>query len=342
LTSVQYTNPGTASAKFFICDLLNYPIACAALHTCLCVTMHVLNAMPPYNLFGLEAQDYRTAKVAVLPVPYDSTASFRPGSRGGPHAIIEASRNIELYNEEFGSDISKIGIYTLEELAPDFGSPEGMVNRIEKEVDVLLNDSKLPLMLGGEHTITIGALKSFSKALGKQGFTVLHMDAHSDSRSEFMGAKMCHACVMARARELCDSTVSAGVRSIDEQSMESYGKGIIFMKDIREAGIKGTIDRIIKASKEKVYLTVDLDVLDPSEMPSTGTPEPDGLHFRELVDIIKGVAARKEIIGMDFVELMPIPGLEAPNYLAAKLIYLSIGSVFSLSGNGESGSGRRR
>ncbi len=291
--------------------------------------MHVLNAMPPYNLFGLEEQDYENARIAVLPIPYDSTASFKSGAREGPHAIIAASRNIELYSEEFGKDISKLGIYTLEELAPDFGSPEGMVNRIEKEINILVEDSKFPIILGGEHTVSIGAIRSFSNKMGKNSFTVLHFDAHSDSRSEFMGARMCHACVTARARELCGSVISIGVRSIDEESMKNYGKDIIFMSDIREQGVKKAIERAIKASRGKVYVSVDLDVLDPSEMPSTGTPEPDGLHFRELVEMVKEIARAKEVIGMDFVELMPIAGLEAPNYLTAKLIYLSIGSVFS-------------
>ncbi|MGC8478953.1 MAG: agmatinase [Candidatus Micrarchaeia archaeon] len=290
--------------------------------------MHVLNAMPPYNMFGLEEQDYESAKIAVLPVPYDSTASFKSGSREGPRAIVEASRNIELYSEEFGEDISKLGIYTLEELAPDFGSPEGMVNRISKEIDILLEDSKFPIMLGGEHTISIGAVKILSNKFGKDSFSVVHFDAHSDSRNEFMGAKVCHACVMARIRELCSSAISIGVRSIDKESMENYGKDIIFMSDIRAQGVKKVLERVIKSSREKVYISVDLDVLDPSEMPSTGTPEPDGLRFRELADMIKEIAKSKEIIGMDFVELMPIAGLEAPNYLAAKLIYLSIGSAF--------------
>ncbi|MEM3227704.1 MAG: agmatinase [Candidatus Micrarchaeaceae archaeon] len=293
--------------------------------------MHILNSMPPYNLFGLEEQDYKSARVAVLPVPYDSTTSFGGGARGGPHAIIEASRFIEPYSEELGGEISPNWIYTLEELAPDFGSPEGMVGRIEKEVDVLLNDSKMPVMLGGEHTITIGALRSFSKQRGKEGFTVLHFDAHADSRDEFMGARVCHACVMARARELCGSVMSVGVRSIDRESAERYGKDIIFMKDIRELGIDGAMGRILKEAKSNVYLTVDFDVLDPSEMPSTGTPEPDGLHFRELAEMAKEIAASRKVIGMDFVELSPIPGFIAPNYAAAKLIYLFLGAALGSS-----------
>ena len=169
--------------------------------------MKILNSMPEYNLFGLEQQDYDTAKVVVLPVPYDSTSTYKVGSREGPRAIIEASRHMELYNEELDEVTSdKAGIFTLEELAPDFNSPEGMVNRIAKEVSLILDDKKMPILLGGEHTIAVGAVKAFAKQ--RKDFTVLHFDAHADSRDEFFSTKYCHACVMARIREMCSSCYS--------------------------------------------------------------------------------------------------------------------------------------
>ncbi len=290
--------------------------------------MHVLNQTPPYNLFGIEDQDYDTSKVAVLPVPYDSTVSYRSGARDGPHAIIEASRGMELYSEELGVDVSKIGIFTLEELAPDFSSPEGMVNRIKKEVDVLIGDSKFPVLIGGEHTVSLGAIKSIAE--NEKDLSVLHFDAHSDSRDEFMGAKVCHATVMARAREIAKKCFSVGVRSTDEKSAKEYEKDMLFMKDMRGMGVKDLAGIISKNTGKNVYLTVDLDVLDPSEMPSVGTPEPDGMRFRELAGVIGELAREKRFMGMDFTELAPIPGMIAPNYLAAKLIYLAIGSVFAI------------
>src|SRR5271155_2540957 len=119
--------------------------------------MKILNSTAPYNLFGLKEQDYDNAKVVAVPVPYDSTTTYRSGTRDGPHALIEASRNIELYNEELDTDISKIGIYTTEEIAPDFSSPENMVKRIESEITPILDDKKIPILIGGEHTISIGA-----------------------------------------------------------------------------------------------------------------------------------------------------------------------------------------
>ncbi len=290
--------------------------------------MHVLNQTPPYNLFGIEEQDYDTAKVAVLPVPYDSTVSYRSGTRDGPRAIIEASRGMELYSEELDRDVSKIGIFTLEELAPDFSSPEGMVNRIKKEVDVLLRDSKFPILIGGEHTISLGAIKSIAE--NEKDFSVLHFDAHSDSRDEFMGAKVCHATVMARAREIVNKCFSVGVRSTDEKSAKDYEKDILFMKDMRGLGVNELAEIISKNTGKNIYLTVDLDVLDPSEMPSVGTPEPDGMRFRELAEVIGKLAKEKRFVGMDFTELSPIPGMIAPNYLVAKLIYLAIGSIFPI------------
>ncbi len=287
--------------------------------------MKILNSLPPYDLFGLENGKYEEAKIVVLPVPYDSTCSYKAGSREGPHEIINASRNIELYNDELNFDISNIGIYTLDELAPDFNSPKGMVNRIEKEVDLILSDSKIPLMIGGEHTISIGAVNSFAKI--DKDFTYLHFDAHSDSRDEYSGTKYSHACVIARVNELVD-TYSIGIRSIEEQGMKN-SKNILFMKDIHNMTTEQISDSIIKNSKERIYLSIDFDVLDPSQMPSTGTPEPDGFSFYELKEILKKVLTKKQVIGMDFVELNPIPGIIYPNFLAAKLIYFAIGFSFN-------------
>jgi agmatinase len=289
--------------------------------------MAVLNSNAPYNLFGLEEQDYKKAKVIVLPVPYDSTSTYKVGSREGPHAIIEASRPMELYSEEYDRNISKIGIYTLEELAPDFDSPKKMVDRIAKETALILDDSKMPLLLGGEHTIAVGAVKAMSEKFGD--FSVLHFDAHADSRDEFHGTKYCHACIMARIREMCDSCYSVGVRSTDEASARKHSTETLYMKDLKKLSTKQIVEKILKNTKKNLYMTIDLDVLDPSEMPSTGTPEPDGMRYGQVKDIIKGVLAKRKLIGMDINELNPIPGIVAPNFLAAKLIYCILGYAFA-------------
>ncbi len=286
--------------------------------------MAVLNQGPPFNLFGLECE-YERSKIAVLPVPYEGTVSYMPGTGFGPRAIIDASRNIELYSEELKKDISKIGIYTLEEMLPNVSSPENMAKDVEREVDVILDEKKIPLILGGEHSISIGSVSAMAKH--DKDFSVLHMDAHSDSRDTFMGSRYSHACVMRRLAEVPVDYYSVGVRSIDEEG-DRDNANILFRKDMHMMGLDEIAEQISKKLKEKVYLTFDFDVLDPGEMPSVGTPEPDGISFYETTYILRKVLESKKLIGMDFVELSPIHGFVAPDFLAAKLIYNVIGYAF--------------
>lgn len=286
--------------------------------------MEPLNTLPKYNLFGIETQDYDKSRIVVLPIPYDSTVTYKTGTREGPRAIIEASRNIELYSYELGRDISKEGIFTTDEMAPDLSSPENMIKNISKEVEIILGKGKTPVLLGGEHSITLGAISAFHN-LHKE-ISIVQFDAHSDSRKEIFGSKYTHASVMARASEMYENIVQVGIRSIDSQSMSRIDRSrLMFMEDIEQSGTNGVIDAIDQLTGKDVYVTIDLDVLDPSEMPSVGTPEPGGIRFKELVSILRGVYTRKNIVGMDIVELSPIPYLTAPNYLAAKLAYLAIG-----------------
>ena len=285
--------------------------------------MQILNSAAPYNLFGLEDQSYEKAKFVVLPVPYDSTMSYGSGSRDGPDAIIRASRHIELYSEELGFSPADAGVYTLEQLEPDVSGPEAMVKRIAREVSIIIDDGKVPLLLGGEHTVALGAVMAIANA--GDDFSVLHFDAHSDSREEFMNSKYSHACVMARIRDMCKSTYSVGVRSIDEQGYSKYSKDILYMKDMRTMSDEAIVNSISKHIKENVYITIDLDVLDPSEMPSVGTPEPGGMRYTSLINILSGVLKGRKLIGADISELAPIPGMRAPDYLAAKLAYGLVG-----------------
>jgi agmatinase len=290
--------------------------------------MELLDSLPPYNLFGLEGQSYKKAKVVAIPIPYDSTSTYRAGSREGPHAIIEASRSMELYDEETGLDMGEIGVYTTDELAPDVSSPENMVKRVEREVAIMLDDSKIPLLIGGEHTVSLGAIRALAKR--DKGFSVLQFDAHSDTRDELLSSRYCHSCVMARAREVCSSCYGVGIRSVDKESARRYKGSMLYMKDIDSMGPEKAIENILGKTKEGIYLTIDLDVLDTGEMPSVGTPEPGGMSFRELTRILKGVIKEREVIGLDFVELCPIPSMKAPDYLAAKLIYTTLGGMFQV------------
>ncbi len=291
--------------------------------------MNTLNQTAAYNLFGIEDANYDSSKIIVLPIPYDNTTSYKTGTREGPHAMIDASRYIELYNEELNAEVDQIGIYTLEEMMPNVSSPEIMSKEIHKEVSIILDDSKIPLLLGGDHSISIGAISAVSES--RKDFSVLHFDAHADSRDRFMGSKYSHASMMARAREMCDSCYSVGVRSINKESMEKYSDEILFRKDMHKKSEKEIVEVISDNIKKNLYLTIDFDVLDPCEMPSVGTPEPDGLKFHKLLSIIKEVVSGRNIIGLDFTELNPIPGMVAPNYLAAKLIYLTLGYSFVTS-----------
>ena len=284
--------------------------------------MQPLNALPKYNLFGVDDVDYKKAEVVVLPVPYDATVTYKSGTRDGPRAIIEASRNMELYSYELGADISGLGIYTMDEMAPDLSSPENMARRIAREVELILSEGKLPLLLGGEHTITIGAVQGVARK--RKSFSVIQLDAHSDGRDEMFNSRYMHATVMARVGEIAKSSASVGIRSAHAKP-QSKNTRTYFMSKVHSKGIDAIAKDVARHTEKEIYLTIDLDVLDPSEMPSVGTPEPDGLRFAELCRFIEELARSKKLLGLDIVELSPIPQLHAPNYLAAKLAYLAVG-----------------
>lgn len=278
--------------------------------------------MPPYNLFGIEDQNYEKAEVVVLPVPYDSTTSYKSGTRDGPHAIIDASRNIELYDEEYSKEITEIGIYTTDDMQPSVGSPEETINWLEREVSLVIESGKLPVIIGGEHSLAVGSIRAVAKHA--KDFSVIHFDAHSDYRDEYMGSRYSHACIMARAREACKSCYSIGVRSIDAESASKYSEDILYMRDMQNMPAKEISDIVNKRTEKNIYITIDMDVFDTGEMPSVGTPEPNGMKFAQIDAVLKGILAEKNLLGMDFCELAPIPGLIAPNFLTAKLIFRAL------------------
>jgi len=279
-------------------------------------------ALEPFNFMGLADQDYEGAKTVIFPVPYNSTTSWKSGTKDGPQAIIEASRHVELYDIEAEKDHSKEGIFTLEFLEPSKNSPKETIIRIKEVVDKILDDEKFPFILGGEHSITLGPVLSLKDKFSD--FSVLQFDAHTDLREEYEGTKYHHACVMRRIRELGIPVTHVGIRSTSEEEVE-------YVKDLKGSSIFYApdlpIEKIIDSLKENVYLSFDLDALDTSIMASTGTPEPGGLGWYEVLKLIKEVAGKRRIIGADVVELDPIPGLVAPDFLAAKLVYKIIGYV---------------
>ena len=292
--------------------------------------MDLLHPLPPYNFCGLDKEDadFKKAKVVVLPVPYDSTTSYGAGTRNGPHAIISASRNMELYDPETKTSPYNVGIHTLDELEPSMAGPKETIARVKEVIGDILDAKKFPLMLGGEHSITTGALQALAEK--SKDFSVLQLDAHADLRDVFEGTKFSHACVMQRARELTD-VVQVGIRSMCEEEANHIKQNKlknIFSMPQNPMDFDKQIPKIVSALKNNVYITFDVDALDPSEMPSTGTPEPAGMRSWQVLKLIKAVTEKKKIIGMDIVELAPIPGINAPDFLTAKLAYKMLGYAF--------------
>lgn len=274
--------------------------------------------MEKLNYGGLENEftDYANAKIVVLPVPYDGTSTWLKGADKGPEAILEASANMELYDIETDSEVYKQGIATLDPVT-EATSPEAMSDAVETRVDALLNDKKFPVLLGGEHSVSIGAIRAFAKHY--ENFSVLQLDAHSDMRDDYEGSDHNHACVMARAKEMA-TVAQVGIRSscIEEKHNIDPDR-IFYAHEIKESS--NWMYDVSERLNDNVYVTIDLDVFDPAYMPSTGTPEPDGLTYREVINFLKLINERHNIIGLDVVELCPNESNKAPDFLASKLIY---------------------
>ena len=269
---------------------------------------------------------WKKSRIAILPVSYDLTTSYRPGTSAGPKAIIDASRYMETYDDETGKEVYKQGICTLEEIKPVNPEPEEIIEKVEKEVSAILKAGKFPVVLGGEHSITLGSVKAFKKKF--KDFSVLQLDAHRDMRHSFQGSRYSHACIAKRIIELTSLT-QVGIRSL---SKDEAGKGYknlktFFMKDMidNDNWISEAIDSL---PSDKVYVTIDMDALDPSIMPSVGTPEPGGMGWYETLVLFKRLSQKKEVIGFDVVELSPMPGNISPDFLAAKLIYKFLSHIF--------------
>lgn len=279
----------------------------------------------PHNFMGLtdEFSGYKTSKIVILPVPFDKTTTWLKGSDKGPEAIIDASRNVEFYDIETNSEVCKHGIFT--EKAIKAKNSSEMITKTHDKVKNLLKDGKFVVSLGGEHSISIGPIKAYAELY--KDMSILHLDAHSDSRDFYEGSKYNHACIMARAREIVKNTVSVGIRSMDSSELKNIDKDKTFYAhDIQKS--KDWIQEATNKLSKNVYITIDLDVFDTGIMPSVGTPEPGGLGWYEVVDLLKNVAENKNVIGLDVVELLPSEN-KAPDFLAAKLIYKLLNYRFS-------------
>ena len=279
----------------------------------------------PLNFGALSGEfaAFDASRVLILPIPYDQTVSYRAGAREGPRAIINASLYMELYDEELDLEAHRVGIYTLNELEPEMSGPEGMFKRVYEVVSSLEKKKKLLVTLGGEHSLTIGAVKAFAEEY--EDLTVLQFDAHADLRDAYCQTRYNHATVMRRILDDVPA-VHVGIRSLSLEEMDFIRRRdlpVFFERDMRKR--KDWIEEMVSCLSKNVYITLDLDILNPAIMPSVGTPEPGGLDWHELVNIIREVAIKKNIVGFDVMELCPIPGLVAPDFLAARLIYKMIG-----------------
>ncbi len=278
-------------------------------------------SMGPYNFCGVES-NFEESEIAVIPVSYDSAVSYRSGAREGPRAIINASRQLELYDLEFKKNIyGEIGgIFTLDELQVNVDSPRKTSDNVRKAVESVLSKGKFPVTLGGDHSIALGCVEAVKKKF--PNVSIVHFDAHSDLRDEFDGSKYSHACVLRRICELGVKIVQVGMRSTEESCQEYVDKHNDKIK-IFTTSTKSQwkLSELTSFLSPEVYITFDVDCLDPSIMPSTGTPVPGGLLWHEALDILLEIGKKRKIVGFDVCELMPIPGLHAPDFLAANLVY---------------------
>ena len=273
---------------------------------------------------GLEEnkKNYSSSDVVILPIPYEKTTTYIKGTEYGPQAILDASPNLEFYDEEL--DFVAIDHAKITTLSPLLikDAPEQMVINVSNVVENIVKDKKLPIVLGGEHSITVGAFQGIKKYYNN--ISVVQFDAHADLRESYEGSRFNHACVM---RRICEDAhiCQIGIRAIDKeeaQFMQKKKLDVFFARDI--VGKTDWHEKALQGVKDNVYITFDLDVFDCSLMPATGTPEPGGLFWYDALHFLKELIFKKNIVGMDVVELCPLSGNRAPDFIASKILYKMI------------------
>ncbi|MBF0495888.1 MAG: agmatinase [Deltaproteobacteria bacterium] len=276
----------------------------------------------------INVPDLNRAKVTILPVSYEGSVTYGRGTGLGPAALLDASYNLEWYDEELGQETYRAGFYTYPIMT--FGDGDSTPMVLDQVTEVVKQDiraGRFTVMVGGEHSLTLGPVRAHAES-GRGPFSVLQLDAHADLRYRYRGDKLSHACVMRRIVEIDIGIVQVGIRSLsvgEARFIKRSGLAPYYAHHIRTNGT--WMDQAVDDLAERVYVSLDIDVLDPAIMPATGTPEPGGLDWFQLTDFLRLVAGRKEIIGLDVVELAPIPGFESPNFVAAKLVYRLLGYI---------------
>ena len=267
---------------------------------------------------GIEDQFSKldTSKIVLIPVPFDGTSTWQKGADKGPEAFFEATENMELYDIETQTEVYKQGIFLADAII-EKSSAEAVVNEVHKITKKYIKRNKFVTAFGGEHSISIGSIRAFNECF--DNLTVLHIDAHADLRKEYEGSKFNHACALYEASQTTN-LIQVGIRSMDVMETTVMDEEKTYFA--HEMAADDTwMDSAIDQMTENVYITLDLDALDPSIMPSTGTPEPGGLFWYELLEFLKTVFEDKNVVGFDIVELCPNEHDKSPDFLAAKLYY---------------------
>jgi len=267
-----------------------------------------------------------TAKVVLIPVPYDGTSTWQKGADKGPQAFLDASENMELYDIETDSEAYKNGVYLADPVTEN-SSPEAMVQAVYERTKSYITRNKFVTLFGGEHSVSIGSIRAFNESF--QDLTVVQLDAHADLRKDYEGSACNHACAMHEASKNTN-LIQVGIRSMDVTELKWMNKEqTFFAHELQEEEYWS--DAAIDLMTNDVFITIDLDCFDPSIMPSTGTPEPGGLLWYETLDFLKKIFREKNVVGFDIVELCPKEDEKSSDFLAAKLYYKMLSYKFKVA-----------
>lgn len=286
--------------------------------------------VPSYGGVDQSFTSLESARVVLLPVPYDRTASYMKGTSGGPRAILEASTHMELYDEELGLEPYTIGIHTAPPVSGNEDPPEEMARKVEEATARYLRMGKMPVVLGGEHSVSIGAIRAYEQAYPR--LSVVQLDAHGDLRETYEGSTHNHACIMRHFAGRIP-TLQIGIRSLSKEEGDLIRERRLAVIPAREFMARpGKALEAVDRLSDEIYLTVDVDYFDPAIMPATGTPEPGGPGWYETLDFIRELCRRRRLVGFDINELRPLEDDKAPDFLSAKLLYKIVAYRFFADG----------
>lgn len=289
---------------------------------------------PPFTFCGVRNTPLQEAKAVIVPVPFDSTQSYRPGARYGPESIIDASRFMELFDHELECSPVDVGIHTMSGVEPVRGNARKTIDRVSTVLSELFRKGKLPIVLGGEHTVSVPV--TFSAKEVHEDLGVLCLDAHSDLRDSYEGSSFSHACTVRRMWEATPNLTVVGVRSCSREEWDLIRENDLMVHFWKEGqprrpnlkSMDGALESVLSEPERPLHLSIDLDVFNPADLPAVGTPEPSGPHYDDLLPRIRRIVQECNLVAVDMVELNPIQGDNRSQFLAARLIYKILGYLF--------------